>query len=356
MKTESRKINFNAGPGALPDVVIRRAQEAVAAYGRTGMSILELPHRSKEFIDIVDEAKARVLAFCGLDSDYEVMWMQGGGRQQFALLPMNFLPSDGRAGYLDSGHWSDEALGYAKFYGNVDIVASSADCGYTRLPQLPDLHGKDWRYLHYTTNNTIFGTQWHNIPETDVPLTADMSSDIFCCERDYTKYDLFYAAAQKNLGIAGIALVVAKKSFLARCMRSLPPMFDYRAHAAENSVLNTANVFGIYTALLMLRWMEEEGLQNIFERNRRKAELVYNALDANPNFQPTVTVPAHRSLMNVCFKAKSPEAEQRLYALCDAAGIIGIKGHRSAGGFRVSLYNAVTGEAAAKLAEVIALV
>jgi phosphoserine aminotransferase len=346
-----QKINFNAGPAALPPEVLHEASKAVRKYDNTGLSILELPHRSKEFLDIIEESKSLVRQLCGIGSDYEVLWLQGGGRLQFCMIPMNFLSDRDSAGYIDSGHWSEAALESAVHYGDVQVLASSKETNYNQLPAWPSKIPPQLSYLHFTTNNTIAGTQWHNIPKADVPLIADMSSDIFSCKRDYKKYAMFYAAAQKNLGAAGTALVVIHKDMLQRTARELPPMLSYKAQAKENSILNTANVFGIYVSLLMLRWTSGKGISAIEKENRQKSKLLYDAIDRSGVFTPHVKAKADRSMMNVCFTANTATHEKEFLELCDEHNITGVKGHRSVGGFRVSLYNAVTVGAVERLVE-----
>ena len=341
MTRNQRKINFNAGPAALPEEVLEQAAAAVRGYGNTGLSILELPHRGTHFLDIIEESKTWVKKLCNLGDEYEVLWMQGGGRMQFCMVPMNFLAQGEMAGYIDSGHWAAEAIDYARHYGEATVLASSKNTNYDRLPEWPAIPQR-LSYVHITTNNTIFGTQWHKIPKTKIPLVADMSSDIFAQKRDYTKYALFYAAAQKNLGAAGVALTVIRKDMLDRIGRSLPPMFSYKAQAKENSILNTANVFGVYISLLMLRWTADKGIAAIEKDNRQKAQLLYDAIDSSAIFVPHVTETAHRSLMNVCFTAKTAKQEKEFLTLCEKNNITGIKGHRSVGGFRASLYNCIT--------------
>lgn len=344
-----RKINFNAGPAALPDEVLAEAAVAVKEYKNTGLSILELPHRGTHFREIIEESKALVKKLCALNDDYEVLWMHGGGRMQFCMVPMNFLGDNDTAGYIDSGHWAEEALEYATHYGNVQILATSKKSNYNHLPEWPDKVSKDLSYIHFTTNNTIFGSQWHKVPKSKVPLIADMSSDIFSRKHDYKKYALFYAAAQKNLGVAGVGLVVVRKDMLERITRSLPPMLSYKAQVIENSILNTANVFGVYVSLLMLRWIDKKGIAAIEKENKRKAQLLYHALDSSKLFMPHVKEEAHRSLMNVCFTAKTTKVEKAFIALCEKNNITGIKGHRSVGGFRASLYNCITVQHVEKL-------
>lgn len=339
--TSKYKYNFNAGPAALPDVVLQEATAALADYAGTGLSILEIAHRGSHFDAILEEANALVKELCGLDDSYEVLWLQGGGRMQFCMLPMNFLPQDGTAGYIDSGHWAADAAMHAAYYGKVNILASSKDQQYKRLPEWPQALPKGLSYLHLTTNNTIYGTQWEDIPACEVPLIADMSSDILSMPRNYSQFDMFYAVAQKNLGAAGVTMVAIRKELLSKPVRELPPMLNYAAHAKHNSVLNTPPVFAIYTCLLMLRWIKATGLAHIISTNRQKAELLYAEVNRNSLFQPRVSEAADRSAMNVCFDAVSPELEKAFAAFADAQGFYGIKGHRTAGGFRASLYNAV---------------
>lgn len=324
----------------MPETVLDQYTEAVAEYANTGMSILELPHRSHEFIAIVNECNSLVKDLCQLDDSYEIMWIQGGGRLQFCMVPMNFLGENDTAGYIDSGNWAAEAAEYAMHYGNIEIVATSRSTNYDCLPEVSNL-SSNLKYLHLTTNNTIFGTQYHHLPDTDLPIIADMSSDIFGGRNDYNQCALFYAAVQKNIGTPGLALVVAKKNMLNKIVRSVPPMLNYKAHADQNSILHTANVSGQYVCLLMLRWMKEKGMAAITSENREKAKLVYQALDRSNLFIPHVQVHAHRSLMNVTFTAIDQDTENQFLTHCDRHNITGIKGHRSVGGFRVSLYNPI---------------
>jgi phosphoserine aminotransferase len=346
-----KKINFNAGPAALPPEVLHEAAKAVRNYNNTGLSILELPHRSKEFIGIIEESKALVKELCSIGDEYDVLWMQGGGRMQFCMIPMNFLPERDTAGYIDSGHWAAEAMEYATHYGGAEVLSSSRQSNYSHLPVWPSPLPPQLAYVHLTTNNTIFGTQWRHVPETGLPLIGDMSSDILSGRRDYSSYALFYAAAQKNLGAAGNTLVVVRKDMYERITRSLPPMLSYKEHAKDNSVLNTANVSGVYISLLTLRWVREKGIDAIEKENRQKAHLLYEAIDNSPVFTAHVQEKTHRSLMNVCFTANTPEHERSFLTLCEKNNIAGIKGHRSVGGFRASLYNAVTVEDVEQLVE-----
>jgi phosphoserine aminotransferase len=337
----AQKINFNAGPAHMPPEVLYEASAAVRQYKKTGLSILELPHRGKEFLAIIEESKALVKKLCGIGDEYEVLWLQGGGRMQFCMVPMNFAIKDKTAGYIDSGYWAHDAASYARHYTEVLMLGSSKDSGYNHLPTL-SREPAGLSYIHVTTNNTIYGTQWHSIPDMNAPLIGDMSSDIFSTKIDYSKYAMFYAAVQKNLGAAGTAMVVLRKDMLGGIPGSLPPMLSYAAQAKENSILNTANVFGIYVSLLMLRWLDARGIDNIETENKRKAALLYDAIDSSETFTAYVQEKSHRSLMNVCFTVSSPQIEKAFLELCEKNDIIGIQGHRSAGGFRASLYNAVT--------------
>lgn len=319
-----------------------QAAKAVLEYENAGLSILELPHRSKLFDAILEESKALVIELCKLGDDYEILWLQGG-RLQFSMIPMNFLGDGEIAGYIDSGFWAAEAMDNARCFGNTEMLASSKMNNYRHLPEWNGHAPKYLQYVHYTTNNTIYGTQWPDIQQSNIPLIADMSSDILSQERDYTKYKMFYAVAQKNIGAAGVTLAVIHKDMLAGGpKRNLAPMLDYRAHAKANSVLNTAPVFAIYISLLMLRWTKQQTVAKLAEENSCKAAALYAEIERNSIFEPIVTVPAHRSKMNICFRSLDKKNEQDFSVFCKQEGIIGVDGHRAAGGFRASLYNAVT--------------
>lgn len=343
MEQNKSIINFGAGPAALPQEVLQSASQAILNYNYSGLSILEIPHRGGHlFDDLLAESKQLVLELTGLNADeYEVLWLQGGGRLQFAMIPMNFLESTATAGYIDSGFWAHDAQEHARQYGNVQTLASTRAENYSSLPSLNTPIAHSLSYVHYTTNNTIFGTQFSQIPECTVPLFADMSSDIFSEKRDYSCYDLFYAVAQKNLGAAGVTLVVVKKSMLNKIVRKLPPILDYQQQAINKSVLNTPPVFGIYVSLLTLRWIKNQGIDTIEKNNIAKASLLYDEIDRNSLLMPIVKE-SDRSKMNVVFRVLNKDIEQALIAFATQNGIEGIAGHRSVGGFRVSLYNAIT--------------
>lgn len=346
----TRKLNFNAGPSALPQEVLQQAAAAVLDYNDSRLSILEIPHRDSAFMAVMDESRALVKELCNLNDDYEVLWMQGGGRLQFCMIPMNFLGEQESAGYADSGHWAHAAYKAGQYYGNAQLLASSKDSNYTHLPQWPEIPA-GLQYVHCTTNNTIYGTQMHTTPECPVPLIADMSSDILSCHRDYSKYAMFYATVQKNVGTAGVTLVVLRKDLMERVKRNLPSMLSYKGHAENGSMLNTPPVFAIYVSLLMLRWTKAKGIDAIDAETKQKAAMLYGEIERNSIFAPVVDVAADRSHMNVCFTAKNNIHEKAFTDFCAARNITGIKGHRSVGGFRVSLYNAVTPDAVATLVQ-----
>lgn len=341
-ESDHYKINFGPGPAALPMEVLQHASEAIIDYNGFGLSILEIPHRGRAFDAILDESKALVKELCNLDNNYEILWLHGGGRLQFCMVPMNFLTMQTAAGYIDSGAWSAEAIEYAKYYGNVQVLSSSKTDNYTHLPEWPANFTSDLCYIHFTTNNTIYGTQWKSIPKTDVPLIADMSSDILSCKRDYTNCAAFYAVAQKNIGPAGATLAVLHKDLLKKANKNVPPMLNYAQHVAKHSVLNTPPVFAIYVSLLMLRWTKAKGIEAIEKENNAKAALLYNELERNKLFTPVVAHQGDRSAMNICFIAANEKHEQEFSLFCEEHGVVGIEGHRTVGGFRVSMYNAVT--------------
>lgn len=336
-----RKLNFNAGPAVLPEVVLKEASEAVINYNNTGTSILSIPHRGKHFSDILEESKALVRELCELSDDYEVLWMQGGGRMQFTMIPANYLGDNDIAGYIDSGNWSADAIKNALHYGKVQVLTSSKEDNYIHLPEWPQSIPSNLAYLHMTTNNTIYGTQWQELPQINVPLIADMSSDIFSKRMNYNNCAMFYAVAQKNIGPAGATLVVTHKDMLKRTKRALPPMLDYAMHVNKNSVLNTPPVFPIYVSLLTLRWIKSKGVEVLENDNKRKASLLYDEIERNALFSSPVSC-NDRSLMNACFVAKDEAIEKLFTEFVEENGIINIKGHRSVGGFRMSMYNAVT--------------
>ncbi len=332
--------NFNAGPSILPKPVFEEASRAIQDFNGTGLSILEIGHRTPLFEAVLDEAVSLVKELMFLNENKEVLFLHGGASTQFFQVPMNFLSPDKKAAYLDGGVWGSKAVKEAKLFGPVDVVASSKDRNYSYIPSgftIPT----DVSYFHYTTNNTIEGTQMHAIPETSVPLIADMSSDILSREMDFNRFSFIYAGAQKNIGAAGVNLVVADKSFLETANAKLPSMLDYRQHVANGSMLNTPPVFAIYVCLLTLRWLKSiGGVKAIEEINLRKSALLYNTLSSLPIFNLPVAE-ADRSHMNAVFTMRDPELEKMFLARCKSEDMVGVKGHRSVGGFRVSMYNAL---------------
>ena len=332
--------NFNAGPSILPKEVFQEASRAILDFNETGLSILEFGHRTPMFESVVSEAMELVRELMQLDGNKEVMFLHGGASTQFFQVPMNFLSKEKKAAYLDGGVWGSKAIKEAKLFGDVEVVASSKDRNYSYIPTgyvIPD----DAVYFHYTTNNTIEGTQMQGIPSTSVPLIADMSSDILSSVMDFNRFSFIYAGAQKNIGAAGVNLVVADKNFLETGNKSIPSMMDYRQHVANGSMLNTPPVFAIYVCLLTLRWLKKiGGVAAIETINNQKAELLYSTLESIPMFNLPVP-PQDRSKMNAVFTMQDPALEKLFLARCKEEGMVGVKGHRSVGGFRVSMYNAM---------------
>ena len=343
--------NFNAGPSILPRQVFEQASQAILDFNNTGLSILEIGHRTPLFQAVLDEARALVKELMQLDSDHEVLFLHGGATTQFFQVPMNLLNDNETAAYLDCGVWGTKPIKEAKLFGHVNVAASAKDRGYTDIPRDFEIPA-DSSYFHYTTNNTIEGTQMHFVPETAVPLVADMSSDILSRTMNFNRFSLIYAGAQKNIGAAGVNMVVVNKNILGRVTRQLPSMMDYRKHIENGSMLNTPPVFAIYVCMLTLRWLKEQGGVAAIEKiNNQKAALLYDTLDSIPVFKPTVDK-ADRSKMNVVFVMENPELEKSFLELCKNEGMVGVKGHRSVGGFRVSLYNALPLSSVKTLVEV----
>mgnify|MGYP003356543384 FL=1 len=346
-----KKYNFGAGPSILPQEVIRATAEACINFDGMDLSLMEISHRSPNFQAVIDEARALVVELLQLPADYSVIFLGGGASTQFCYVPYNLL--EHKAAYLNTGTWAKKALKEAKLFGEVVEVASSEAAHYTYLPKdftVPT----DADYFHITTNNTIYGTEWHEDLDSPVPLVADMSSDIFSRVIDPTKYALIYAGAQKNLSMAGVTLVIVRNDVLGKVTRPLPTMIDYRTHIDKGSMFNTPPVVPIFTCLQTLRWIKARGGVAEMERcARERAELLYGEIDRNSLFRGTVTDPADRSYMNVCFvMAEGQEAlEAEFLAFATARGMHGIKGHRSVGGFRASIYNAMPLEGVQALVE-----
>jgi phosphoserine aminotransferase len=340
------KHNFNAGPSILPKAVFEEASRAILDFNGTGLSILEIGHRTPLFEDVLNEATALVKELMQLNDQKEVLFLHGGASTQFFQIPMNFLSKDKKAAYLDAGVWGTKAIKEAKQFGQVEVVASSKDKNYSYIPKgyaIPE----DAAYFHYTTNNTIEGTQMHAIPSAGVPLVADMSSDILSCGMDFNQFSFIYAGAQKNIGAAGVNLVVVDKVFAESANLAIPSMMDYRQHILNGSMLNTPPVFAIYVCLLTLRWLKNiGGIAAIEKRNKEKSDLLYGTLEKLPIFHLPVPV-EDRSHMNAVFTMKDPALESLFNAKCKEEGMVGVKGHRSVGGFRVSMYNALSLESVA---------
>ena len=334
------KHNFGAGPCILPKEVFQEASQAVIDFNNTGLSILEISHRSKEFEQVIQEAEALVRELMAVPSDYSVLFLQGGASQQFAMVPMNLLPEGGKAAYLDTGVWATKAAKEASKVGQVDIVASSSDRNYTYIPKAFSVPS-DAAYFHYTSNNTIYGTEVFEKPHVNIPTVVDMSSDILSRVINVSDYDLIYAGAQKNMGPAGATLVIVKNDILGKTGRTIPSIFDYQAHAKAGSLYNTPPVFSIYVSMLNLRWLKEKGGISVIEQeNIIKARTLYDEIERNPFFRGTANE-EDRSRMNVTFVMDTPEQETAFLKLAQERGMVGIKGHRSVGGFRASIYNAL---------------
>jgi phosphoserine aminotransferase len=332
--------NFNAGPSILPKEVFEQAAQAVLNYNNTGLSILELGHRTSTFQVVMDEAQALLKELMHLDADHEVLFLHGGASTQFMQVPMNLLDDKETAAYADTGVWGVKAIKEAKLFGKVEVVCTGKDTNYTIIPKdfaVPN----DAKYFHITTNNTIYGSQWQKIPATSNVMVADMSSDILSREMDFNAFGLIYAGAQKNIGAAGVNVVVVNKNILGKIKRPIPTIMDYRNHIKEGSMLNTPPVFAVYVCMLTLRWLKAQGGVKAIEKiNIEKAALLYNEIDSNPLFKGTVAA-EDRSKMNVCFVMNDPALEESFLNFAKGQGIVGIKGHRLVGGFRASLYNAL---------------
>lgn len=332
--------NFNAGPSILPREVFEQASAAVLNYNNSGLSILELGHRTATFQAVMDEARALVRELMNLDDAHEVLFLHGGASTQFMQVPMNLLDEKDTAAYADTGVWGIKAIKEAKLFGKVEVVCTGKESNYTIIPKdfaVPN----DAVYFHITTNNTIYGSQWQKIPKTSIPLIGDMSSDIFSRVIDFNAFDLIYAGAQKNMGPAGVNLVVVNKNIMGKLKRAIPTIMDYRNHIKEGSMLNTPPVFAVYVCMLTLRWLKAMGGVVAVEKlNEAKSALLYQAIDDNPLFTGTVNR-EDRSKMNVCFVMNNPSLEEEFLSFTKEKNIVGIKGHRLVGGFRASLYNAL---------------
>lgn len=332
--------NFNAGPSILPPQVLEEASKALLNFNNSGLSILEIGHRTELFENVMQEARMLVGELMKLDDDHEVLFLHGGATTQFMQIPMNLLDAGKTAAIADTGVWSTKAIKEASFFGKVDVVCSSMEKNYHFIPKdfsVPN----NAEYLHVTSNNTIYGTQWHEFPKVSVPLIADMSSDILSREIDFNAFDLIYAGAQKNMGAAGATLVVINKNMLGKIKRPIPPIMDYQQHIKAGSMLNTPPVFAVYVSMLTLRWLKENGGVAAMEKlNNKKSSMLYEVIDNSKIFKGTVEK-EDRSKMNICFVMHDSTLEKRFLDFADKNNIYGIQGHRSSGGFRVSAYNAL---------------
>lgn len=338
-----KKHNFYAGPSILSQYTIKKTADAVLDFANTGLSILEVSHRSKEFQAVVDEAVALTKELLNIPEGYHVLFLGGGASLQFCMVPFNLLKK--KAAYINTGTWASNAIKEAKLFGEVDVVASSQESNFNYIPKnfvIP----KDVDYFHYTSNNTIYGTETRKDYDSPVPMVCDMSSDIFSREFDCSKYDLIYAGAQKNLAPSGVTIVIVKEDALGKVSREIPTMLDYRTHIKKGSMFNTPPVLPIYSALMTLRYYKDQGgVKEMERRDLEKAAMLYDEIDRNKLFRGTVAE-EDRSIMNVCFvmNPEYAELEKDFMEFATSKGMVGIKGHRSVGGFRASLYNALPKE------------
>ncbi len=333
-----KKHNFGAGPGILPESAIQKSAEAVLNFNGSGLSLLEISHRSKDFDAVMVQAKSLVKELLGVPDNYSILFLQGGASTQFAMVAMNLLVK--KAAYVESGVWANKAIKEAKLFGEAQVIATSKDKNFNYVPKGYSVP-TDCDYLHVTSNNTIYGTQMKSFPESPIPMICDMSSDIFSRPVDVSKFDLIYAGAQKNMGPAGVTLVIIKNDILGKTGRTIPTMMKYETHIEGDSLYNTPPVFPIYVCMATLEWLKSIGGVPAIEKiNQAKADLFYAEVDSNPMFVGTCEK-EDRSNMNACFLLKKPEMEEEFLKMAKDAGIIGLKGHRSVGGFRASMYNAL---------------
>lgn len=346
-----KKHNFSAGPCILPQSVLQKASEAVTNFNGLDLSLIEISHRSKDFVDVMENARELALEHLNLqDKGYKALFLHGGASLEFLMVAYNLLEK--KAAYLNTGTWADKAIKEAKLFGEVAVIGSSKDANYNYIPKDYTVPS-DADYLHCTSNNTIFGTQMQQFPETNIPLVCDMSSDIFSRVLDFSKFDLIYAGAQKNMGPAGTTLVVVKEEILGKVSRSIPSMLDYKVHIAKDSMYNTPAVFPIYVSMLTLEWLKENGgISEIEKRNNAKAKLLYTEIDRNPLFKGFVANAEDRSKMNATFSLTNDTLTETFDALWKSAGINGLNGHRSVGGYRASMYNALPLESVQVLVDV----
>lgn len=345
-----KKHNFSAGPCILPQEVFQEASQAVLDFNNSGLSILEISHRSKDFVAVMEDARQLALELLGLEGKgYKALFLQGGASMEFLMVAYNLLEK--KAAYLNTGTWSSKAIKEAKLFGEVNVVASSEDKNFSYIPKgymIPT----DVDYFHCTSNNTIFGTQMKTFPNTPKPMVCDMSSDIFSRELDFSKFDLIYAGAQKNMGPAGTTLVIVKEDLLGKVTRKIPSMLDYKVHIDKDSMFNTPPVYPVYVSFLTLKWLKAQGgIKAIEEKNEKKAALLYSEIDINPLFKG-YTAKEDRSIMNATFNLTDESLKEDFDAMLKKAGINGLNGHRSVGGYRASMYNALPLESVQVLVDV----
>ena len=340
---EKRVYNFSAGPAILPEEVLLEAQKDLFALPGVGMSILEISHRSKTFDKVILEAKESLKTLLNIPDNYEILFLQGGASLQFYMAPLNLMPPKNKADYIVTGSWSKKAIKEAKKVGTVNIAATTEDGNFKRIPKQDELKlDSDAAYVHFTSNNTIYGTEWKSEPETgNVPLVCDASSDILSKKIDVSKYGIIYAGAQKNMGPSGVTTVIIRKDLADRSQESLPSMLSYKIHVDNNSLYNTPNTFGVYIIGLVAKWIKDMGGIEVMEKtNKEKAEILYNCIDESNGFYKGHAEKDSRSLMNVTFNLATEDLEKTLVAEATSAGFNGVKGHRSVGGLRASIYNA----------------
>lgn len=352
IKTRMKKHNYSAGPCILPQEVFEKAAAAVLDWNSGGLSLLEISHRSSDFVAVMEEARSLALRLLGLSGKgYQALFLGGGASMEFLRIPYNLMKQNGKAAYLDTGTWASAAIKEAKLFGETVVVASSKDKNYSYIPKQYSIPS-DADYFHCTSNNTIFGTQMKSFPESEIPLVCDMSSDIFSRQLDFSQFDLIYAGAQKNMGPAGVALIVVKEELLGKTGRPIPSMLDYKQHIDKESMYNTPPVFPVYVSLLTMQWLDNLGGIGAMEKiNDAKAALLYDEIDRNPLFKGTADF-EDRSNMNVTFILHDPDHADRFDRMWKDAGISGLPGHRSVGGYRASLYNALPVESVEVLVDV----
>ncbi|MBO5006518.1 MAG: 3-phosphoserine/phosphohydroxythreonine transaminase [Clostridia bacterium] len=349
----ARIYNFSAGPSMLPEEVLKTAAAEMLEYGTTGQSVMEMSHRSKEYQAIIDEAEADLRDIMNIPDNYSVLFLQGGASTQFAMVPMNLMTKNKKVDYIVTGQWAKKAYKEAARYGNARVIASSEDKTFSYIPEVTkDMIDPEADYVHICMNNTIYGTKWHNIPETgDIPLVADISSCILSEPIDVSKFGVLYAGAQKNVAPAGLTIVIIRKDLIGNAMDITPTMLNYQTHADNGSMFNTPPCYTIYIAGLVFKWIKSlGGLEEMKKINVEKASIIYDFLDSSKLFKGTV-VPEARSLMNIPFVTGDAELDAKFVAEAKKAGFVNLKGHRSVGGMRASVYNAMPVEGARKLVE-----